>query len=90
MRRQFTGALVATAALLPATAHVDGDHQRGIFYRLHELRPGDGIDIARADGGTALFEVSTVDRAAKAAFPPKRCTATASSSTPCSAEENAG
>ncbi|HEV8555899.1 MAG TPA: hypothetical protein VGR06_05810 [Actinophytocola sp.] len=70
MRRQFTEALVATAALLlPATAHVDGDHQRGIFYRLHELRPGDGIDIARAAGGTAHVEVSTVDRVAKAAFP---------------------
>lgn len=49
--------------------HVDGDHQRGIFYRLHELRPGDAIDIARVDGGTLHFEVSTVDQIAKAAFP---------------------
>jgi hypothetical protein len=49
--------------------HVDGDRQRGIFYRLHELRPGDGIDIARADGSTVHFEVSTVDQIAKAAFP---------------------
>ncbi len=48
--------------------HVDGNHQKGIFYRLKELKPGDRISIARKDGTTAVFEVTKVDDVPKAEF----------------------
>lgn len=48
--------------------HVDGNHQKGIFFRLKELKPGDKVSIARKDGTTALFEVTKVDDVPKAEF----------------------
>jgi sortase (surface protein transpeptidase) len=49
--------------------HVDGNSQPGIFHRLRELAPGDGIDVARADGTTAKFAVVRVDQVPKERFP---------------------
>ncbi|MEV7553029.1 class F sortase [Amycolatopsis sp. NPDC089917] len=49
--------------------HVDGNKQKGIFFRLKELAPGDKISIARKDGTTAEFAVTKVDRVAKDKFP---------------------
>jgi sortase (surface protein transpeptidase) len=49
--------------------HVDGDHQPGIFYRLHELRPADEILVTRQDGGTVTFTVSRVQQVSKTTFP---------------------
>jgi sortase (surface protein transpeptidase) len=49
--------------------HVDGNKQAGIFYRLHELAPGDKISVGRQDGSTATFTVQKVERDAKDAFP---------------------
>ena len=48
--------------------HVDGNHQKGIFFRLKELKPGDKVSIARKDGTTAVFEVTKVDDVPKAEF----------------------
>jgi len=48
--------------------HVDGNHQKGIFYRLKELTAGDRVSIARADGTTALFEVTKVHQVPKQEF----------------------
>ncbi|WP_372672072.1 class F sortase [Amycolatopsis kentuckyensis] len=48
--------------------HVDGNHQKGIFFRLKELTPGDRVSIARADGTTALFEVTKVHQVPKQEF----------------------
>jgi len=48
--------------------HVDGNHQKGIFYRLKELAAGDRVSIARADGTTALFEVTKVHQVPKQEF----------------------
>jgi LPXTG-site transpeptidase (sortase) family protein len=48
--------------------HVDGNHQKGIFYRLKELTAGDRVSIARADGTTALFEVTKVHEVPKQEF----------------------
>lgn len=39
--------------------HVDSPDGPAVFARLGELRPGDHVEIARADGSTAVF---TVDR----------------------------
>jgi sortase (surface protein transpeptidase) len=48
--------------------HVDGNHQKGIFFRLKELAAGDRVSIARKDGTTASFEVTKVHQVAKKDF----------------------
>lgn len=52
--------------------HVDWDGEPGVFFRLHELAPGDEIRADRADGVTAVFRVASVERYAKDAFPTAR------------------
>ena len=49
--------------------HVDGNRQKGIFYRLRELAPGDEVLVARKDGTTLTFVVSHVDKVDKDEFP---------------------
>jgi sortase (surface protein transpeptidase) len=55
----------------PATifGHVDGDHQQGIFFRLHELVPGDLVLIKRQDGSTVTFRVTHIEEVSKGSFP---------------------
>ncbi|WP_372508706.1 class F sortase [Amycolatopsis iheyensis] len=48
--------------------HVDGNHQKGIFFRLKELAPGDRVSVARRDGTTASFEVTKVHQVPKKDF----------------------
>lgn len=48
--------------------HVDGNHQKGIFYRLKDLAAGDRVSIARKDGTTAVFVVTKVHQVAKKDF----------------------
>ncbi|SFW43933.1 class F sortase [Amycolatopsis australiensis] len=48
--------------------HVDGNHQKGIFFRLKELAPGDRVSITRKDGTTAVFEVTKVHQVPKKDF----------------------
>ena len=49
--------------------HVVGDHQEGIFFRLHELVPGDLVLIKRQDGSTATFQVTHIEELSKGSFP---------------------
>ncbi|MEV6912331.1 class F sortase [Amycolatopsis sp. NPDC051071] len=49
--------------------HVDGNKQKGVFFRLKELAPGDKISVGRKDGTTAEFAVTKVDRVPKDKFP---------------------
>ncbi|RSN13101.1 class F sortase [Streptomyces sp. WAC 05977] len=49
--------------------HVDGNQQKGIFFRLKEMAPGDRVSVARKDGTTAEFAVTKVERVAKDKFP---------------------
>ncbi|WP_081682608.1 class F sortase [Marmoricola sp. URHB0036] len=44
----------------------------GVFARLTDLRPGDGIAVKRRDGSTAEFRVTRLAHFAKSAFPTKR------------------
>jgi sortase (surface protein transpeptidase) len=62
---------VAPGAVGPAVivGHVDSKSAPGIFYRLGDLRPGDRVDVARADGSTAHFAITAVRQYAKAQFP---------------------
>jgi sortase (surface protein transpeptidase) len=48
--------------------HVDSRSGPGVFYRLHDLRPGDRIEVQRSDG-VALFQVRTTERVGKREFP---------------------
>jgi len=59
-------------ALGPAVVvgHVDSAASGpAVFYRLAELRPGNGISIQRADGSTAVFTVTGVREYPKDHFP---------------------
>ncbi|MBE1580339.1 class F sortase [Amycolatopsis roodepoortensis] len=49
--------------------HVDGNQQKGIFFRLKEMAPGDKVSVTRKDGTTAEFAVTKVERVAKDKFP---------------------
>ena len=49
--------------------HVDSQDGPGVFYRLAELRPGDQVQVRRADGRTVVFVVQRVQSAAKRTFP---------------------
>ncbi|MFM1727554.1 class F sortase [Prescottella soli] len=49
--------------------HVDWGGKPGVFFRLHELAPGDEIYADRTDGLTEVFRVASVERYAKDAFP---------------------
>lgn len=50
--------------------HVDSaDAGPSVFYHLSELRPGDQIEVTRADHTVAVFSVDSVETYAKAEFP---------------------
>jgi LPXTG-site transpeptidase (sortase) family protein len=50
--------------------HVDSaEYGPGVFFRLGELRQGDEISVARADGSTAVFTVDRVVSVPKDDFP---------------------
>ncbi|HZA78305.1 MAG TPA: class F sortase, partial [Acidimicrobiales bacterium] len=49
--------------------HVDSRDGPAVFHRLGELRAGDMIEVARADGAVARFRVTGVAEAPKDAFP---------------------
>ncbi len=50
--------------------HIDSrKYGPGVFYRLGDLRPGDTIDVARADGTVAVFRVDGVLLYPKDQFP---------------------
>ena len=49
--------------------HVDWNHRVGAFAAIDRLRAGDLVDVDRADGSRARFEVQSVRRVAKDRFP---------------------
>lgn len=49
--------------------HVDGNKQPGIFYKLHELAPGDEVFVKRSDGKEVKFVVTTKEQKPKNEFP---------------------
>jgi sortase (surface protein transpeptidase) len=57
---------VGPAVLL---GHVDGNKQKGIFFRLKELVPGDRVTVSKMDGSVARFVVTKVDQIDKDEFP---------------------
>jgi sortase (surface protein transpeptidase) len=49
--------------------HVDYRNKPGTFNKLTDLKPGDSVNVDRADGSMAMFTVVKVERYAKARFP---------------------
>lgn len=49
--------------------HVDWAGRPGVFHRLGHLRPGAEVRVVRADGSTAVFRVTAVERYPKERFP---------------------
>ena len=49
--------------------HVDSTAGPAVFYRLRDLRPGDRVEVVRADGSRAWFAVERVARYPKTRFP---------------------
>jgi sortase (surface protein transpeptidase) len=49
--------------------HIDSREGPGVFYRLVDLRPGDAVEVQRADGSVARFTVDSSVQTAKTAFP---------------------
>lgn len=49
--------------------HVDTTTGPAVFHRLRELRSGDQVDVTRADGRVAVFEVDSVERFDKERLP---------------------
>ncbi|WP_307865180.1 class F sortase [Myceligenerans salitolerans] len=50
--------------------HVTGTGYRpSVFFELGNTRPGDRIEVDRADGSTAVFEVTEIRSAPRADFP---------------------
>jgi LPXTG-site transpeptidase (sortase) family protein len=49
--------------------HVDTYQGPSVFYNIKNLRPGDAIDVVRADGSTAEFTVIGVEEVPKSNFP---------------------
>jgi hypothetical protein len=50
-------------------AHVDWNHEKGVFYDLRELKPGDEVTADRKDGISATFRVARVAQCPKDKFP---------------------
>lgn len=49
--------------------HVDWNGDPGVFFELHEMKPGDEVTVRRRDGNTALFRVDDVAQYPKNEFP---------------------
>jgi sortase (surface protein transpeptidase) len=49
--------------------HVDSKRGPAVFYRLRELRRGDLVEVARADGSSVRFAVERVEQYDKRRFP---------------------
>lgn len=49
--------------------HVDSRSGPAVFYRLRELRPGDVVEVGRADGTLARYAVTRSEQVAKDRFP---------------------
>lgn len=52
--------------------HVDSYQGPAVFFRLGALKPGDIIDVTRADGVTAIFRVTGVREYPKMKFPARK------------------
>jgi LPXTG-site transpeptidase (sortase) family protein len=50
-------------------AHIDGDHQQGLFYHLKNVKKGDSIALTMTDGTVRNYTVTKTQEISKAQFP---------------------
>jgi hypothetical protein len=65
------GSIPGQVDAIPAViaGHVDSRTGPAVFFRLHELRPGDEVVVRRGDGAVARFTVDASKTYSKRAFP---------------------
>lgn len=63
------GARPGAAGPALIAGHVDLGGSPGVFQRLEQLTPGDGVEVRDADGAVRRFAVERVERYAKDSFP---------------------
>ncbi|MEU7258891.1 class F sortase [Streptomyces rimosus] len=61
-----------TAGAAVLVGHVDTADRRAVFHRLGSLKPGQPVDVHRADGGTARFTVEDVKIYDRRRFAPRK------------------
>ncbi|MFJ5234262.1 class F sortase [Kitasatospora sp. NPDC088391] len=66
------GAAPGSGGAAVLAGHVDNAHGPAVFYRLGALRRGDQLEVARADGTRAWFQVDGVEVYPKAEFPDRK------------------
>ncbi|WP_431677998.1 class F sortase [Kitasatospora sp. KL5] len=66
------GAAPGSAGNALLVGHVDTDRGRAVFWALGSLHRGNTLDVQRADGATARFEVDAVEVHPKNGFPDDR------------------
>jgi sortase (surface protein transpeptidase) len=64
--RSVTPGAKGTSVIL---GHVDDYAGPSVFFNIKNLKAGDAVDVTRADGETAVFDVDGVQKATKAHFP---------------------
>ncbi|MET9255075.1 class F sortase [Streptomyces sp. NPDC003717] len=63
------GATPGTRGPAVIAGHVTWNGRKAVFFDLAKLRPGQRVDVARADGSTAEFTVTRTDQYPKDRFP---------------------
>ncbi|WP_407565125.1 class F sortase [Streptomyces sp. 184] len=66
------GAQPGAAGVAVFVGHMDTRAKPAVFYRLGDVRPGEEVTVARADGRTAVFTVERVETVAKEDFDAQR------------------
>ncbi|MEV6110798.1 class F sortase [Streptomyces sp. NPDC051940] len=66
------GARPGAAGVATFVGHLDTATKPAVFYRLADVRPGEQVRIARADGTTAVFTVNRVETMEKSSFDARR------------------
>lgn len=66
------GAVPGEAGRAIIVGHVDTKSGPAVFYRLHDLKPGDRIEVTRSDRRVVTFAVQTVEYFDKANLPADR------------------
>jgi sortase (surface protein transpeptidase) len=63
------GARAGEPGPLVIVGHVDSDSGPAVFHRLRDLRTGDRVEVERADGTVAVYEITVVEQHPKDEFP---------------------
>ncbi|WP_081952346.1 class F sortase [Kitasatospora phosalacinea] len=66
------GAAPGSSGAAVLAGHVDNAHGPAVFYRLGTLRKGDQLEVSRADGAGAWFQVDGVEVYPKSEFPDRK------------------